>query len=307
MQSPAITAFGQGLRRPECVLAHSSGLIFVPNWTQTGGISVLNPAGQCRPLLSTDAQKHIKPNGIALESTHANGTLLPPTNFVATDKHGRIWITVSTTKTPRSADYRPSANTGFIAMAHPGESNARIVADNIGYTNECVVDLDQAAVFVNETFGRRLTRFDLADDGSLTNRSVVTRFSNGTYPDGVTIDDEGNFWVTSIVSNRIIKVSPDGDQTLILEDCDNVFLKNVESAYEQNRMGPEHLASTGNTGLANISSLAFGGEQLSTVYIGNLLGHCLHCFEANVKGRKPVHWDVPLGYLESFFDADKPY
>jgi len=239
--------------------------------------------------------------------THANGTLLPPTNFVATDKHGRIWITVSTTKTPRSADYRPSANTGFIAMAHPGESNARIVADNIGYTNECVVDLDQAAVFVNETFGRRLTRFDLADDGSLTNRSVVTRFSNGTYPDGVTIDDEGNFWVTSIVSNRIIKVSPDGDQTLILEDCDNVFLKNVESAYEQNRMGPEHLASTGNTGLANISSLAFGGEQLSTVYIGNLLGHCLHCFEANVKGRKPVHWDVPLGYLESFFDADKPY
>ncbi len=327
MHELTISSFGQGLNRPECVLAHKSGLIFVPNWTESGGISVIDPQGRHHVRLSTNTQKPIKPNGIALEPngsmlvthlgersggvyrlkpngqlesvvTHADGHPLPPTNFIAIDELGRLWITVSTTIKPRALDYRLTANTGFVAMANPGEKNARIVASEIGYANECVVDIENAALFVNETFARRLTRFDLHDDGSLTHRRVITEFPAGTYPDGLTMDEQHNFWVTSIVSNRVIKVTPTGEQTLILEDSDEAVVSRAEAAYVSHSMGPEHLADTGNTQLKNISSLAFGGNQRSMAYLGNLLGDCLHCFDTNVRGRKPVHWDVALGPYE---------
>lgn len=315
------------------MLAHSSGLLFAPNWANTGGISIISSSGQCSSLFCANPQNPIKPNGIALEPggsfllahlgdtqggvyrmsptgmlstviTHAGGMPLPPTNYVTTDAQGRIWVTVSTTIQPRSADYRASANTGFIAVAEAGETDARIVATGLGYTNECLIDFEQSAVFVNETFARRLSRFDLANDGSLSNRQTVTQFSNGTYPDGVTLDSEGNFWITSIVSNRIIKVSVHGEQTLIYEDSDSAFVQLAEQAYIENRMDTEHLCSTGNTTLRNTSSLAFAGPQRSTVFIGNLLGDCLHYFEADVPGRAPVHWDAPLGALEKFAEPN---
>lgn len=314
------------------MLAHSSGLVFVPNWTNLGGVSVIKPSGQCSHLFCANAQQPIKPNGIALEAkgnfllahlgdndggvfrldpqgklrsvvTHANGLPLPPTNFITTDTRGRLWITVSTTKIPRAADYRATACTGFIAVANPGESNARIVASELGYTNECFIDLDRSAVYVNETFARRLTRFDLSDDGSLTNKSTVTQFGNGIFPDGVTVDEEGNFWIASIVSNSIIKVSPSGVQTLVFEDSDTSFVTNVEAAYQANRMGPEHLGSTGNTTLKNTSSIAFGGPERNRVYIGNLLGDCIHYFDTTFTGTAPVHWATPLGHLESLIEV----
>lgn len=311
------------------MLAHSSGLIFTSNWAETGGISVISLDGSTTSLLGTSTQKPIKPNGIALENdgsfllahlgdtdggiyrlspdgaistvvSHANGFALPPTNFVTLDAAGRIWITVSTTKQPRATDYRADACTGFIAVAEPGQSDARIVANGLGYTNECVIDMDNAALYVNETFTRQLSRFDLADDGSLNNRHVVTEFSSGTFPDGVALDEAGDLWVTSIVSNRIIKVKPSGEQILVLEDADTGFVAAAEQAYLANTMSRKHLAATGNTTLGNTSSLAFGGNDLSIAYIGNLLGSCLHQFKSNTRGKPPVHWNAPLGHLSRF-------
>lgn len=332
MQAHKLVEVGYGLNRPECVLAHRSGLIFTSNCAETGGISVISPSGRTSSLFGSGPHMPIKPNGIALEPdgaflmahlgntdggiyrlaadgsiinvvSHADGHALPPTNFVSLDITGRIWITVSTTRQPRSTDYRANASTGFIAVAEPGQDNARVVADNLGYTNECVIDIDKNVMYVNETFTRRLSRFDLASDGTLTNKKTIAVFPTGTYPDGLTLDDDGNLWVTSIVSNRIIKVTPDGQQTLILEDADSQFVATAELAYQNDSMNSEHLSATGNTLLANTSSLAFGGPDRSMAYLGNLLGHCIHKFQAPVCGQAPVHWDTPLGYLEKFSDC----
>jgi hypothetical protein len=79
-----------------------------------------------------------------------DGVELPPTNFVAEDAAGRAWITVSTRKHPRSLDFRPDCASGFIVLADA--KGARIVADS---ANEAIVSL--TAVYVNETFGRRLS------------------------------------------------------------------------------------------------------------------------------------------------------
>ncbi len=67
-----ITTFGTGLNRPECVLAHKSGLVFVSDWTDSGGVTIIKPDGQIRRILC-DYQFPLRPNGISLES---GGTFL---------------------------------------------------------------------------------------------------------------------------------------------------------------------------------------------------------------------------------------
>ena len=331
MNLDQLQAIGHKLNRAECVLAHRSGLIFGADWTETGGISIVKPTGECAKLLTTTPGMKLRPNGIALESggsfllthlgdndggvfrlyadgrteavvTHANGRPLPPTNFVTYDPSGRLWITVSTRLTPRANDYRASSSTGFIAVAEPGQTNARIVADGLGYTNECVVNLSAKVVYVNETFGRRLTAFSLKDDGSLYEQRVLTEFGAGTYPDGLAPDTLGNLWVTSIVSNRIIKISPDGQQEVMLEDSDPLHLSQTENAFLSDSLGREHLDNAQSQILKNCSCLAFGGNDLTTAYIGNLLDDCIHSIPTTTTGVAMPHWDCKLGPLENYLD-----
>jgi sugar lactone lactonase YvrE len=331
MNLDQLQALGHNLCRAECILTHKSGLIFGADWTETGGISVIKPSGDCAKLLTNTPSLHLRPNGIALESggtfllthlgdtdggvfrlhadghaeavvTHADGAPLPPTNFVTFDPAGRLWITVSTRVTPRANDYRASANTGFIAIAEPGQTNARIVADGLGYTNECVIHPETNKVYINETFGRRISAFTLKEDGSLCEQRVLTQFGAGTYPDGLALDTSGNLWVTSIVSNRIIKVSPDGHQQLMLEDSDSQHLKKTEQAYQNNSLGREHLDNAHSRILKNCSCLAFGGNDLTTAYIGNLLDDCIHLIPTNTTGVAMPHWDCTLGPLEHYLD-----
>jgi len=307
MNLDQLQAIGHKLNRAECVLAHRSGLIFGADWTETGGISIVKPTGECAKLLTTTPGMKLRPNGIALESggsfllthlgdndggvfrlyadgrteavvTHANGRPLPPTNFVTYDPSGRLWITVSTRLTPRANDYRASSSTGFIAVAEPGQTNARIVADGLGYT------------------------FSLRDDGSLHEHRVLSEFGAGTYPDGLALDTSGNLWVTSIVSNRIIKVSPDGQQQIMLEDSDPLHLSQTENAFLSDSLGREHLDNAQSQILKNCSCLAFGGNDLTTAYIGNLLDDCIHSIPTTTTGVAMPHWDCKLGPLENYLD-----
>jgi hypothetical protein len=119
---------------------------------------------------------------------------------------------------------------------------------------------------------------------------VVTEFGAGTFPDGLAVDLDEHFWVTSPVSNRVIRVAPDGGQTLILEDSDPGHLAAVEAAFQAGTMGREHLDNVKSGKLRNISSLAFGGRDLRTAFLGCLLGERIAYFRAPVMGRPPVHW-----------------
>jgi len=122
----------------------------------------------------------------------------------------------------------------------------------------------------------------------------VTTFGHGTYPDGLTFDAEGGIWITSIVSNRVIRVSPDGSQSLILEDADPAHTDWAEKAYLAGTMGRPHLDKAAGRVLRNISSLAFGGPDLRTAYLGCLLGDALAHFHAPVAGHPPRHWHYGL-------------
>jgi sugar lactone lactonase YvrE len=217
-----------------------------------------------------------------------DGIELPPTNFVAEDRFGRIWVTVSTRHRPRALALRSDIADGFIALMD--EKGARIVADGLGYTNEALVSPDGRYLYVNETMARRLTRFSISSDGSLSARETVSTFGKGVFPDGLAFDVEGGVWIVSIVSNRVIRVLPDGSQQLVLEDADEAHIDWVERAFRSGTMGRPHLDRCGDGALKNISSLAFGGPDLRTVYLGCLLGDSLACFSSPIAGQPPAHW-----------------
>jgi hypothetical protein len=316
----ALTFVGRGLERPECVLANARGELLTADWR--GGVAVTPAAGGDATLIAGPAPdgRTLKPNGIALRCdgsflvtdlgadvggvftldrsgkveafvTELDGAPLPPTNYAIEDAAGRVWITVSTRHVPRAAAYRADVADGFVAVCDCTGGNARIVADNLGYTNECSPDPAGEWLYVNETFSRRLARFRIRANGDLGPRETVATFGAGTFPDGLAFDAEGHVWITSIISNRVIRVAPDGSQTLIIEDADAGHVGWVEAAFVAGELGRPHLDSVRSARLRNISSLAFGGPDLRTAYLGCLLGDSLAAFRSPVAGHPPIHWN----------------
>ena len=302
---------GSGLLRPECVVCTDAGDVYTADWR--GGVAHLRPDGS-QTFLPGDVPAPappLRPNGIALLPdrsflladlsearagvwrlapsgrvtpflTELDGVPLPPTNFVHADRQGRVWISVSTRLRPRALDYRPSAASGFIVCVD--ERGARLAADGLGYANECKVDPSGAWLYVNETFGRRLSRFRIHADGRLGGRETVAAFGPGTFPDGLAFDVEGGIWITSIVSNRVLRLAPDGTRTLVLEDADPEHLDRVEQAFQDGTMGRPHLDGIRSRVLQSVSSVAFGGPDRRTVYLGCLLGDRLATFRSPVAG-----------------------
>lgn len=324
---------GSELNRPECVLTHKSGLLFAADWTGNGGVSVIKSDESVHHILSNDTSFEVRPNGIAVEHdgtfllahlgqetggifrlhpdgalenvlTELDGTALPPSNYIHIDTLGRIWITVSTRHVPRASAYRGDVADGFVVLLD--DSGARIVADDLGYTNECLVHPDGKRLFVNETFARKLTSFDIDPKGNLSNKKTICEFGAGTFPDGMTFDTDGGIWITSIVSNRVIRVTEDGKQEILIEDVDKDHLANVEQAFGQATMGRPHLDRAHSQKLKNISSLAFGGADMKTAYLGCLLGDRIGRFQSPVSGVKPAHWEAPLTKLHSLLFRDTP-
>ena len=311
----SIERVGVQLHRPECVLATSNGRLYTADWR--GGVAVTEPDGAQWYLLPKE-DLGLRPNGICLMEdgsflvahlgddkggvfrisedgtttpfcVEADGIALPPTNYPHLDRKGRVWITVSTRRIPRALGYSNGIADGFIVLVENG--TARIAADGLGYANECLVHPDGKHLFVNETFSRRLSRFDIDENGNLSNRTAVAEFGTGTFPDGMTFDTDGGIWITSIVSNRLIRISPDGTEEVMIEDCDPAHLHWVEDAFQAGRMGRPHLDNARSRKLKNISSLAFGGPDLKTGYLGCLLDDCVYRFAAPVTGYAPVHWN----------------
>lgn len=311
---------GNGLNRPECVLATQRGELFASDWR--GGVAQVWPDGsQALYRGELPGDRPLRPNGISMRPDgsflvadlgeeiggvfelrrdgtvrpiveEVDGAPLPPTNFAHEDAQGRIWATVSTRKIPRAADYRPDASSGFIVVAD--RRGARIVADGLGYTNEALVSPDGHYLYVNETFARRLSRFRIGADGELAQRETIATFGKGTFPDGLAFDREGAVWITSIVSNRVIRVTADGSQEIMLEDSDPAHVDWVEEAYRAGTMGRPHLDHAAGRRLKNISSLAFGGPDLRTAYLGCLVSDSIMTFRAPVAGHPPVHWHYPV-------------
>lgn len=101
------------------------------------------------------------------------------------------------------------ARPGVVAVVTPGGS-VRQVADGIEFGNGMAITPDGSTLIVAESYGCRLTAFDLAPDGSLTSRRVWADLQDG-HPDGICLDAEGAVWYADVPAQQCVRVREGGE------------------------------------------------------------------------------------------------
>ena len=80
------------------------------------------------------------------------------------------------------------------------------LADDIRFTNGLAFDPGRKKLYCNSTFECAWV-FDVADDLTLSNRRLLLDKED---VDGMTLDSEGNVWITGFRSNFLTRIAPDG-------------------------------------------------------------------------------------------------
>lgn len=114
-----------------------------------------------------------------------------------------------------------------------------VVAQDDDYviTNGPAMSPDGRTLYHNDTMRRVVYAFDVSEDGTLSRKRIFAAISGDGHPDGMAVDTEGFLWVALFGGWRIERFSPDG--------------KVVEQVPFP---------------CANVTKLAFGGDDLQTVY-----------------------------------------
>jgi sugar lactone lactonase YvrE len=81
---------------------------------------------------------------------------------------------------------------------------------------------DDKTLIIGETFGCKLTAFDIAVDGSLSNRRVWASIYPH-FPDGICLDEAGGVWVADPAQSKIIRVLEGGEITDEIDPGNGVF------------------------------------------------------------------------------------
>ncbi|MCA0458821.1 MAG: SMP-30/gluconolactonase/LRE family protein [Chloroflexi bacterium] len=107
---------------------------------------------------------------------------------------------------------------GPIVYVSP-EGEGRIAAEGLGFPNGMVITPDGQRLIVAESHAARISAFDVAADGSLSNWRIwaefpedetAASFGQAFTPDGICLDQEGAVWVASPTSREVIRVQEGG-------------------------------------------------------------------------------------------------
>lgn len=94
------------------------------------------------------------------------------------------------------------------------DGSVRPVGEGLNFPNGAVIADGGRTLVVAETFGCCLTAFDIAADGSLSNRRTWAALGEHT-PDGICLDTDGGVWVASFMTSVFLRVKEGGAVT----DC----------------------------------------------------------------------------------------
>ena len=107
-------------------------------------------------------------------------------NEIVTDGRGNTYLNNVNFKFP-GGEFRP----GHAALVRP-DGSIEIVAKDLAFPNGMAVTPDNRTLIIGESFSTTLSGFDIAADGTLSNRRVWAKLPGG--PDGITMDADGMVW-----------------------------------------------------------------------------------------------------------------
>jgi sugar lactone lactonase YvrE len=186
------------------VVARVPGLPVCFDWLPDGTLLIV--AGREGRLLRREADGTLV--------THADLTELapPPWNDIVVDGRGNAYVGNTGFDFP-GGEFAP----GSIALIAP-DGSLREVADGVAFPNGVAVTPDNATLILAESYGKRLTAWDIAADGTLSGRRVWADLGDGA-PDGICIDREGAVWYADVPNKRCVCVREGGEvrQTVELD------------------------------------------------------------------------------------------
>lgn len=122
-------------------------------------------------------------------------------NEIVTDGRGNTYLNNVNFKFP-GGEFRP----GHAALVRP-DGSIEIVAKDLAFPNGMAVTPDNRTLIIGESFSTTLSGFDIAADGTLSNRRVWAKLPGG--PDGITMDADGMVW--SSAGNSCVRVKEGGE------------------------------------------------------------------------------------------------
>lgn len=111
--------------------------------------------------------------------------------------------------------------TATLARVDP-DGSVHAAAPDLHFPNGMVITPDGRMLIVAETLAMRLTAFDIASDGSLSNRRVRARLGMRA-PDGICLDAQGRVWVANAIAPECVLVAPGGEIVATVETSQPCF------------------------------------------------------------------------------------
>ena len=144
--------------------------------------------------------------------THADLSSLSdhPWNEIVVDGRGNAYVNNIGFDFP-VGEFAP----GIVALLTP-DGSVRQVADGVAFPNGMAVTPDNSTLIVAESYGNKLTAFDIAEDGGLSNRRVWADLGVGV-PDGICLDAEGAVWYADVPNKRCARVAEGGEELQTIE------------------------------------------------------------------------------------------
>jgi sugar lactone lactonase YvrE len=213
------------------VLVTGRGLVEAPRW-HDGRLYFSDwTAGE---VLAVDAGGHIEvvarvaslplcsawlPDGRLLIVSSADGLLLrrepdgslqthaelggPGWNDIVVDGRGNAYVNSVGFDMTAGEAVRP----GHVVLVS-ADGSVRRVAGDLAFPNGMAVTADNATLVVAESYGPRLTAFDIGADGDLSGRRVFAELEDA--PDGICVDAEGAAWLATVPGRRCVRVAEGG-------------------------------------------------------------------------------------------------
>lgn len=192
------------------------------------------PDGRLMVVSMLDHQLLVLEPGLGLRRVaDVSGLVTGLINDMVVDSQGRSYIGNFGFDYSAGEEFRP-ANLVLVRT----DGTAQVVAEELGFPNGTVITPDGQTLIVAETFARRLTAFNIAADGSLSNRRPWAETGRAN-PDGICLDAENAIWVASPTTEEFIRVREGG------EVADRIKLPEGKGAY----------------------ACALGGEDRKTLYM----------------------------------------
>ena len=185
----------------------------VPN--QPSGLGWL-PDGRLLTVSMTDRKVLRQECDALVEHADLSGVATFHCNDMVVDVQGRAYVGNFGfdlhQATPEQIAASPKAT---LARVDP-DGSVHVAARDLEFPNGAVITPDGKTFIIGETMGRRLTAFDIAGDGSLSNRRVWADLGS-RLPDGICLDAEGAIWIANPRAPEAVRIAEGGAVLEIVE------------------------------------------------------------------------------------------